>query len=586
MKRLLTLAAALSLCILTCAQTPVHFKTSRERAETTDQANSTFRMPVLPDNVLSFADMQDTEQGRLSGLRPWFFIYPDKPLTTDGADALAEELGLNGALREYVGLVLIVNPVNGTRYDALTDYACYESIFNALRVFTNLKVIGIGEGATFVNQAIAPSANEVAGIVSIGGKAPKTISCSAQVPAYVAGRNAAAVAKSYIRQNRVTLTEKSGKISVYTSGEEPLLTVTVNQEDLPLSSVFEDAWARTLSRNYRCSNLLHTSYKGAMLGEYGPYELEDYLMPDRIGVERIVVRQELARSRTKRNNYLWYEYLPACVKEAGSHSVPLVILLHGHHNDAKTQAETSGFVQLAAREGFIVAELEWQGKHDYIADSDLYYMGDDGIEMVVNEILKRYAQIDPSRVYAEGLSAGGFTATALGIRKSHLFAAVGAHSGGLFTHGFNLGFPFMDPESLKNEAAQKRGYVQMPYFSIGGTSDDGVPYNSPDMPNGDFLVSAWKLYQYLNGLEVGGDVDLQKYPCFGIPLQNRRRVETGKNHAMEVGDACTAEGIPLVRIVAVENHGHWNFVPGAELMWAFFRMFSRDPETKELRYNP
>lgn len=586
MKRLLTLVSALSLCILTCAQAPVRFKTSLEQVETHARANSGFRLPALPDNVLSFFDMQDTEEGRLASLRPWFFIYPDKPMTPETANALADELGFNGTLREYVGLILIINPVNGVSYDSGADFSCYESIFNTLRVFTNLKVIGIGNGATFVNQAIAPVANEVAGIVSIGGKAPRKAACQAKVPVYVAGKNAVAVGKSFVRQNDATLTYKDGGVSVYTSPEDSLLTVTVNREDLPVPALFEDAWTRTLSRNYRCSNLLHTNYKGANLGEYGPYELEDYLMFDRIGVDRIIVRKELVRSRTKRNNYLWYEYLPAGVKEADTRSVPLVILLHGHHNDAKTQAETSGFVQLAAREGFIVAELEWQGKHDYIPESDLYYMGDDGIEMVVSEIVDRYPQIDPSRIYAEGLSAGGFAATALGIRKSHLFAAVGAHSGGLFTHGFNLGFPFMDPESLQNEAAQKRGFVKMPYFSIGGTSDDGVPYNSPDMPNGDFLVSAWKLYQYLNALETGGEVDLEKYPWFGIPLQNRRRMETGKNHAMEIGDACTSDGIPLVRIVAVENHGHWNFVPGAELMWDYFKMFSRDPETKELRYNP
>lgn len=577
MKRLLILVGTLVFCIFAEAQSAIHFKSSEE-------VGAPF--PKLPDNVYVYVDMQDTESGRLAFVRPWFFIYPDSALSPEDADKLADELGFNGYLHEYVGVVAIINPVNGISYDFKADKECYETIFNSLRTFMNLKVVGIGQGATFVNCAIAPSAHEVAGIVSIGGKPYRTSDYSATVPAYIAGKNATAVAKSYIKQNKATLAEQSGKVITYISPEEPLLAVTVNKGQSTTAAIFADAWDKTLSRNYRCSNLSHTGYKGASHGEFGPYELEDYLMFDRIGVERIIVKQELIRSRTKRNIFLWYEYLPNAVKNAGEHTVPLVVLLHGHHNDAKTQAETSGFVQLAAKENFIVAELEWQGKHDYIPENDQYYMGDDGIEIVVNELLKRYPQIDPSRIYAEGLSAGGFTATALGIRKSHLFAAVGAHSGGLFTHGFNLGFAFMDPESLKSEAAQKRGYVQMPYFSVGGTSDDGVPFNSPDQPNGDFLVSAWKLYQYLNGLEIVDGVDLETYPFFGIPLVNRKRLETGKGHAMEIGDACNSEGIPLVRVVAVEHLGHANFVPDAELMWEYFRMFSRDPETKELQYNP
>lgn len=206
----------------------------------------------------------------------------------------------------------------------------------------------------------------------------------------------------------------------------------------------------------------------------------------------------------------------------------------------------------------MVAELEWQGKPGYD------YMGDHGIEAVVLELLSKYPQLDASRVYAEGLSAGGFTATAIGVTKSHLFAAVGAHSGGLFNGEFFLGFPFMNPRSLKAQAAQKSGKVRMPYFSITGTADDAVPY-------GPLIFDAWNLYQTLNGIPVedaGG-------------LRNRRRIQTVKGHAMEVGDFLDRDGLPVIRTVAIENFGHWNFVPGAELMWEFFKLWRRNPLTGE-----
>ena len=212
-------------------------------------------------------------------------------------------------------------------------------------------------------------------------------------------------------------------------------------------------------------------------------------------------------------------------------------------------------------------------------------MDDNGIEAVVRELLRKYPQLDPSRVYAEGLSAGGFSATALGVGKSHLFAAVGAHSGGVFGRGLNLGFPFMNPEMLWNEARQKSGKIRMPFFSICGTADDAVPFNAPGAPNGSMITDSWRLYQLLNGLAVSGPTDLEKYPLFGLELKNRRRLETNKHHAMEVGDILDAAQLPVIRIVSVENFGHWNFVPGSALMWDFFKHWRRDPATGESVYS-
>jgi hypothetical protein len=42
---------------------------------------------------------------------------------------------------------------------------------------------------------------------------------------------------------------------------------------------------------------------------------------------------------------------------------------------------------------------------------------------------------------------------------------------------------------------------------------------------------------------------------------------------------------PLIKIVAVVDYGHWNFMPGAQMMWDYFKMFSRDPQTKKLIYH-
>lgn len=520
-------------------------------------------MLPLPENIKMYYNATTDLSSRFNFMAPAWFIWTDGACSAEQAEALVDEMGLNDGLKDYVMMIVVFSPTNGKTYDNAVDFATYKALCDKIRVFTNLKVVGIGSGATFVNECIAPIASEVAGIFTFGGKAPAKTVGTSTVPAYIAGKNAEKVAKAYISRDKAVLAQKAGKTKIYRNAGEPLLQVVVNPNAKTFKEAFDDAWKKLLSANYRCSNLNHTGYMGGLLGQYGDYELEPYLMFERIGVERKMVEQSLFTYNKSEHKFLWYEYVPASIKDAAEKTVPLVILLHGHNNDPRTQAETSGFVELGASEGFMVAELEWQGI------AGVYdYMGDHGIEAVVRALLAKYPQLDPSRVYAEGLSAGGFTATALGVSKSHLFAAVGAHSGGLFgDSGLKLGFPFMNPASLKAEAAQKSGKIQMPYFSISGTADDAVPY-------GPLITDAWTLYQVLNGIPVEADG----------AQQNKRRIETNKHHAMLVGDFLDAQGRPVIRTVAVENFGHWNFVPGAALMWEFFSHWSRDQKTFEAIY--
>jgi hypothetical protein len=98
------------------------------------------------------------------------------------------------------------------------------------------------------------------------------------------------------------------------------------------------------------------------------------------------------------------------------------------------------------------------------------------------------------------------------------------------------------------------------------------------------VTDSWRLYQTLNGLEISGPTDLEKWPLFGLQLQNRRRIETNKGHAMEIGELTDSEGHAVIEIVAVENFGHWNFVPGTALMWEFFKHWKRDLNTLDAVY--
>lgn len=499
-------------------------------------------------------------EGRSYNFTPTFFIFPDARLDASGAAELLKELDIQPVLDANYGTALVINPT-GARYDAEEDFKVFETLFNLHRGPGNLKVVGLGAGATFVNQVIAPRAGgQIAGILTVGGKPGKSVD-PAGVPAYVAGKGATRVARAYQAVQRA---------------DEPLLQVVVSGQT-SLKEIWADAWTRVLGCNYRYNNYNHTHYEGARLGEYGPYELEPYLDCAALGIKRIIVEQPAGYSRGPRADkaqLLWYEYWPEELlsAETPDRSVPVMVLLHGNQNDPRTQAETSGFIQVAAEDRFFVVEMEWQGTPNYQA------MGHDGVETVLFQLFEKYPQLDPSRVYAEGLSAGSITATALGIKKSHLFTAVGGHSGGIFGGSF-MGYSTFG--ALWAEATQKRGAVEVPYCSVFGTKDNVVPYMKPDNWRGNNYLNAWNAYEQMNGMEVVSEMDFAVDPVFGQVLEDRESIKTNKGITVETGVRYKGD-VPMIKMIAVMDYGHWNFQPTARMMWDFFKQFRRDPETRKL----
>ena len=530
---------------------------------------------AMPENVVLTARAASTIQyggptraeGRSYNFTPVFFVYPDGKLDRSGAEALLQELDIQPLLDSEYGTVMVVNP-SGDKYVAEADFDVFVRLFNASRGPGNLKVVGFGQGATFVNQVIAPKAGgQIADILTVGGKPGKSVD-PAGVPAYVAGKGAEKVAKPY-------------QAAIAAHAGDPLLKVAVNPAEVSLKEVFADAWKQVLGRNYRYNNYNHTHYEGAQFGQYGSYELEPYLDCESLGIKRIIVEQPVGRGQRGQDapKQLWYEYWPEeLLGNAPARSVPVMVLLHGNQNDPRTQAETSGFIQVAAEDRFFVVEMEWQGTPNYQA------MGHDGVESVLYQLFAKYPQLDPSRVYAEGLSAGSMTATALGIKKSHLFAAVGGHSGGLLVNPVP-GFPSFGP--IWDEAVQKRGAVEMPYCSVFGTKDNVVPYIRPDNWRNNGYLNAWNAYEQMNGMEVVRELDFSIDPVFAQRLRDRETIVTNKGDGivMETGQLYKGD-VPLIRLLAVVDYGHWNFMPTARVMWDFFKHYRRDPETKKLIYIP
>ncbi len=523
-------------------------------------------------SVLVYNLQAERDISSRAGFGPVFYVFPDVRMDSKQALELVGKLNLIGIAKEYGGRILIVNPSAEKWQDQ--DLDAFKRFIGTGGAPTNIKVIGIGSGATFVNQQLAATdlTGAIAGIVSIGGEPGKI--CKFPVPAFIGGKNAARVARPY-------------QAASDSAPADPLQKVVVNADKrVDLETLFAEAWDKVLSCNYRYNNLFHTFYMSRGIDNpegVKNFELVSIPMFKKSGIQRNVVEYPLvdmnAPSRPDNpDKYLWYEYIPKQAQDAAPGTVPLVVLLHGHGNDPRTQSETSGFPELAAEEGFMVVEMEWQGGNGYVP------MGLDGIEAVVSVLRQKYPQIDGSRIYAEGLSAGAMTSNMLGIRKSHLFAAVAGHSGGIFS-GNGLGYYAYGSEPLMNEAIQKRGHVQVGYCSVVGTHDDTIRYFNKDNWRGNPYLNVWRIYETVNGMPVTGDLDFNVDPTFGISLRDRELIHTGKSEdiTIEFGQLYNDE-IPMIRLMVINNYGHWNFKPAARLIWDFFRHFSRDTETKELHY--
>ena len=110
-------------------------------------------------------------------------------------------------------------------------------------------------------------------------------------------------------------------------------------------------------------------------------------------------------------------------KYDGRTALPLVLDLHGSGGTSAGQARTSGFEDVAAREGFIVASLQADGGRWNVPvrenrPDDVAYVGD-----VINDVAKQLCT-DTKRVYATGFSGGGRMSSLLGCMLNARVAAI------------------------------------------------------------------------------------------------------------------------------------------------------------------
>jgi poly(hydroxyalkanoate) depolymerase family esterase len=170
---------------------------------------------------------------------------------------------------------------------------------------------------------------------------------------------------------------------------------------------------------------------------------------------------------------------------------PLVVMLHGCQQTSEEFAQGTRMNALADEYGFAVLYPEqsrlahahrcwhWYDRTERAGDQEAR-----AIVSLVEAVITR-ENIDPSRVYVAGMSAGGGMATLLAVRYPEVFAAVAVHSGPVFgdAHSAISALATMrrgtrdDPLALISHVPEFAAHPGMPAIVVHGESDDVV---SPD----------------------------------------------------------------------------------------------------------
>ncbi|MCA3011388.1 MAG: alpha/beta fold hydrolase [Myxococcaceae bacterium] len=260
------------------------------------------------------------------------------------------------------------------------------------------------------------------------------------------------------------------------------------------------------------------------------------------------------------------------VEPDGPGPFPLVLALHGRLGSGAQMLKLSGLAPLARREGFVLVAPDGVGRSwaDGRGTSPASREGVDDVAFLVclvDELVAR-RRVDPARVYAVGMSNGGFMALTLACKAPERFAAVGSVTG------------FMG-SAFARACAPSR---PVPVMIVAGDADPIVPFAGGELGGGrGHVIGAEATFDRWRELD-----GCPRPPEVSAPTE----VAADDGTAVELRDATGCREGSAVRLVVVKGGGHtWprgdRYLPepligktsdeldASEALWAFLKGFRR-----------
>ena len=505
---------------------------------------------------------------------PTYYIFAGSK-TQEEANKIVEELNMINNLEQWGAQVYVVNPLNEEGYGNDDKESFIDLVGIGVK---NVKVIGIDEGSTFVNNYISQSCYFVAGMMLYGGEINENLEKNDVVPAYLSNSNEN-VQAFYKHINEATEEENSDKYTIYRNKDNSLQAVAVSSKEEDLSEAFNNAWESIFSQNYRQHNDISEFYNLSARDVTDSYDLIEIPIFEDLDISYNQMIDESVTGMS--GKYTWFEYVPNSINESENESVPLIVNLHGNQNDPRLQGDSTGWPELAAKENFIMVAPEWQDKEVNFFGCD--GLGEEGVMNLIKDLKVKYPQIDPSRIYLTGLSIGGAESFLLGAKYSDVFAAVGIVSG---VNVFAEEVAEISENSTGGEVpllyiCGDHDFFQM--IPVDGSSQYGTQYLYGDQvwdeDENTHIFSSLQAYQKINGLEVT-EMDMSKNEYYGIGLDNQQWTKLGDKD-MYTGTLSNENGV-VMELAAVKDLAHWNYKPEAEYIWNFFKNYERNIENGEL----
>ncbi|MDQ6818576.1 MAG: PHB depolymerase family esterase [Actinomycetota bacterium] len=255
--------------------------------------------------------------------------------------------------------------------------------------------------------------------------------------------------------------------------------------------------------------------------------------------------------------YHYAVYVPSGYRSTSA--VPLVVVLHGCSTGADQQAAASRYDPIAEQHRFVVLYPDvdpvdeangrcWKGIWD--PGTEGRGRGDAAaIADMTHAVLMRW-HIDPSRVYAIGISAGAFETSILGASYPDVYAAIGIHSGAAYMGG-QLACAAGPRSSAHTDALARAALAVMgtrarvmPVIIFHGDQDNTVPYWC-----GQQALAQWLGTNNLV-LRHEGRAALPSTPTI-----SHAAVPAG--HAYTVATYTDSRGCPVAQLWTVHGMGHY-----------------------------